>query len=294
MVTRSLIIVAAACAACATVTFTRTASAEGEPRTADRPAETAAGEVPARSGSAPAAAAKPDAAKPAATKAPATKSNAPPRSPRVLFITAKDCEACDDELERLQKSGGDFDLMQKRGWKIGAGHENHIQIVDKDSIPDLIKKLNVHEFPTVACIQDGEIIRSFKDGCSTKLDAWTFSWLIKGFNERPTAPIPEAIRVEWTGSYPLRGNHWSVDGDWNPSKDVLIGHLRGAVHGGQIAASYKIEAWSYEELRSLHDDLHEREMGGVVPAGYTGYGGYQAQPTRGADNFSAGRKMSGL
>lgn len=283
MVTRSLIIVVAACAACATVTFTRFATAEGEPKSAGQAAGTAQRE--SSSGTSSAA--------PGAKKPPAAKSNAPPRSPRVLFITAKDCEACDDELERLQKTGGDFDLMQKRGWKIGEGHENHIQIVDKDSIPDLIKKLNVHEFPTVACIQDGEIIRSFKDGCSTKLDAWTFSWLIKGFNERPTAPIPEAIRVEWTGSYPLRGNHWSVDGDWNPSKDVVIAHLRGAVHGGQIAASYKIEAWSYEELRSLHDDLHEREMGGVVPASY--YGNYyQGQPARGADNFSAGRKMSGL
>jgi hypothetical protein len=281
MVTRPLVIVAAACALCATVPFIPTAIADGESPAAAQAAGSAQRESSPGTTS----------PSPGAKKPPAAKTSSP-RSPRVLFITAKDCEACDTELERLQKSGGDFDLMQKRGWKIGEGHENHIQIVDKDSIPDLIKKLNVHEFPTVACIQDGEIIRSFKDGCTTKLDAWTFSWLIKGFNERPTAPIPEAIRVEWTGSYPLRGNHWSVDGDWNPSKEVVIAHLRGAIHGAQIAANYKIEAWSYEELRSLHDDLHEREMGGVVPASY--YGNYyQAQP-RGADNFSAGRKMSGL
>jgi hypothetical protein len=217
-----------------------------------------------------------------------------PRATRILFITAKDCEQCAAELAKLRKPGGDFESMQSRGWKIGEGPENHIQIVDRDAIPELVLQLNVREYPTVACISNGEIIRSFKDGCSTPLDAWTFGWLIKGEWERPQAVIPEAIRVKSTGSYRLRGNHWSVEGDWNPSREKVIGHIRGPHGSSQLAASYAIDGWSYEELRSLHDDIHEREGGGSVAASgyYSGY--YQAPQPRGANQFSAGRKMMGL
>jgi hypothetical protein len=228
-----------------------------------------------------------------ADSSPEKSSRAAPRSTRILFITAKDCEQCAQELAKLRKPGGDFESMQSRGWKIGEGPENHIQIVDREAIPELIEQLNVHEYPTVACISNGEIVRSFKDGCSTPLDAWTFGWLIKGESERPQAVIPEAIRVKSTGSYRLRGNHWSVEGDWNPSREKVISHLRGP-HGNQVAATYAIDSWSYEELRSLHDDIHEREGGGVASSGsYSGYYPQQAQP-RGANQFGAGRKMMGL
>ncbi|HMC12604.1 MAG TPA: hypothetical protein VKH44_14995, partial [Pirellulaceae bacterium] len=194
---------------------------------------------------------------------------------------------------RLRKPGGEFEAMQSRGWKIGDSAENHLQIVDREAIPELVAQLNVREYPTVACISNGEIVRSFKDGCSTPLDAWTFGWLIKGTWERPQAVVPEAIRVKSTGSYRLRGNHWSVEGDWNPSREKVISHLRGP-HGSQIAATYAIDGWSYEELRSLHDDIHEREGGGVASSGSYSGGYYQAPQPRGANQFSAGRKMTGL
>jgi hypothetical protein len=150
--------------------------------------------------------------------------------------------------------------MRSRGWKIGPGSENHVQIIDRETVPELVKELNVREFPVVACLEHGEIIRSFKDGCTTPLDAWTFGWLLTGKNERPPTAIAEPARVAWTGHYRLRGNHWSVDGDWNPSFATLAGHLRGPNHYYRIASSWQLEAWSYEELRSLHDDLHEQEQ----------------------------------
>ncbi|HEY2251809.1 MAG TPA: hypothetical protein VGH74_12140 [Planctomycetaceae bacterium] len=217
-----------------------------------------------------------------------------PRKTRVLYITAKDCEQCAQELAKLRKPGGEFEAMQARGWKIGEGPENHIQIVDREATPELVLQLHVREYPTVACISNGEIVRSFKDGCSTPLDAWTFGWLIKGESERPQAVIPEAIRVTSTGSYRLRGNHWSVEGDWNPSREKVVAHLRGT-HGGSVSTTYAIDGWSYEELRSLHDDIHEREGGSVTASGYySGSGYYQAPQPRGADQFGAGRKMMGL
>ena len=215
-----------------------------------------------------------------------------PRNTRVVFITAEECDECDRVLTRLRRPGGDFETMKSAGWKIGEGPENHIQIVDRATVADLVEKLEVRDFPTVACITDGEIIRAFQSGCTTPLDSWTLSWLMKGKDERPTPIKPEPITVATTGNYPLRGNHWSLDGIWNPSKEALVSHLRGPVHGPQLAASYssyQIETWSVEELRSLHDSLHEREMGGAVPAGYAAQ-----QPAKaGFSSSSATNKFNG-
>lgn len=213
-----------------------------------------------------------------------------PRNPRVLFLIEKNCERCEQELSRLRKPGGDFESMRSLGWKIGTEPDNHIQIVDRESVPELVEKLNTQEYPAVACIEGEEIVRSFKDGCTTPLDAWTFGFLLKGKNERPPGSIPEAARVKTTGHYPLRGNHWSVEGEAAPTAARVIGHLRGPNHGHQIAANYAIESWSYEELRSLHDDLHEREIAnGTAPA----YSAPAAATNSPLNQFNAGSKMRG-
>jgi hypothetical protein len=215
-----------------------------------------------------------------------------PRNPRVLFITKKGCVRCARELARLRKPGGDFAAMKTRGWMIGEGPENHVQIVDRDAIPELVEELEVREFPTVACVNDGEIVRSFKHGCTTPLDAWTFGFLLKGKDERPPGSMPEKAIVETTGSYRLRGNHWSVDSDWNPTRDTVISHLRGPNHGAQIEANWKIESWSYEELRSLHDDLHEQEL---AATGGSYSGDYQSggAGSSGGGSFGATGKILG-
>jgi hypothetical protein len=205
------------------------------------------------------------------------------RNPRVLFITAKDSPRSDEELLRLRRAGGEFDKLRSAGWTIGAGPENHLQIVEREAIPELIEQLKVRDFPTVACVDHSQIVRSFTAGCTTPLDVWTFGFLAKGVDERPPGTVSEAARVETTGHYPLRGNHWSVDDDWSPSREKVVSHLRGPNHGHQIRAGWAIESWSYEELRSLHDNLHEIEMGGVS------YSSRQ-QPS---NQFSATRKAGG-
>jgi hypothetical protein len=211
----------------------------------------------------------------------------PPRNPRVLFITAKDSTRCIEELARLRRPGGDFERMRAYGWKIGPGAGSHLQIVDRDSIPDLVRRLDVHDYPTVACVSNDEIVRSFQSGCTTPLDQWTFGWLAKGIDERPASSVPEAARAETTGHYPLRGNHWSVDGDWSPARETMIHHLRGPNHASRLSASWEIESWSYEELRSLHDNLHEAE-GGVASSSSRAKSG-----NRGTNQFSANRKITG-
>lgn len=210
--------------------------------------------------STPSAAREVTSSKPAETESVPPPPKVVPREPRVLFITEASNQKCLTELARLRKPGGDFEAMKSRGWKIGPGPENHVQIVDCQAIPEIVEKLNVREFPTVACIEKGEIVRSFKDGCSTPLDSWTFGFLLNGKNERPPASIPEPVRVASTGAYRLRGNHWSIDGDWNPSRVTVLSHLRGPNHYYRIAGHWKLENWSLEELRSLHDDIHESEQ----------------------------------
>jgi len=208
------------------------------------------------------------------------------RSPRVVIIIDPESTVCRQQMDRLRKPGGEFAAMQSQGWKIGQGDDNHVQLVDRRDAPELIEQLKGSEFPVVACLDQGEIVRSFKDGCSTPLDAWTFGWLLKGVNERPRAPIPEAIRVATTGHYPLRGNHWSVDGENNPSRDLLVSHLKTATHVNYLNADWKLEEWSVEELRSLHDDLHEK-YGPAAPVSSSA-----ARPT-GLDQFSGNRKALG-
>lgn len=217
-----------------------------------------------------------------------TISAAEPTETRVLIIVDQNCERCVQELTRLRKSGGEFEALQARGWLIGDGPENHIQIVDRREVAELVEQLKVREFPTVACVSHGEIVRSFKEGCTTPLDAWTFGWLFYGKNDRPASSIPEAARVATTGNYRLRGNHWSIDGDWTPSREKLIGHIRGPNHSYQLTASWSIDTWSYEELRSLHDDLHERED---APRAATGQ--YSQSLSSKSDSFSANRKILG-
>ncbi len=223
------------------------------------------------------------------------------RSPRILFIVERDCGRCEEELARLRRPGGSFEAMRTRGWKIGETPDNHLQIVDRDQFPELVEQLSVREFPTVACVSDGQVVRYFKDGCTTPLDSWTFGWLLKGANERPRAVVPEAVRVQTTGSYPLRGNHWSVEGDWNPSREKIISHLRGPNHASQLQVSWAIDSWAYEELRSVHDDLHEREMAssaasspGSSPGGsYMPQAQMQAAAPRSLPFSNAGHKMLG-
>jgi hypothetical protein len=199
---------------------------------------------------------------------------------KVMFIVAKNSPDCDKVLGQLMRPNGDFDKMRAAGWKIGKGPGNQLQIVDKDDVPDLIKQLGKQEFPTVASVdKSGEVVRYFRFGCTTPLDMWTFGFLAKGIDERPAGFVMEAARVESTGHYPLRGNHWSVEGDWNPTKEETLAHLHGPNHQSQLIPEWHIEDWSLEELRSLHDDLHEK---------------YDTGTYRGPDNSDSGGGASYL
>ena len=184
-----------------------------------------------------------------------------PHGERVLIIIRDDCPKCEAELERLRRPGGPFEALQAAGWKIDTTPESHVQIVNRDEVPELAKSLGATDYPAVAGMDADGVTRYFKSGCTTPLDQWTFGWLLTGKNERPTEAVPEPVRVASTGSYRLRGNHWSIEGDFNPSQEKVLTHLHSSAHARSTAGYSNIDAWSMEELRSLHDDIHEREGG---------------------------------
>lgn len=206
-----------------------------------------------------AVAADPPAGKTSAGKPPASHPAAE-RNPRVLFVTFDNCQSCVTELERLEHASDGFTPLRQAGWKIGTQPDSHIQIVRFEEVPSLVETLRGSRFPCVLCIDKGNVVRSFQDGCSTPLDAYTFGWLLKGKMERPASANAAAARattVYTTGNYPLRGNHWSVEDYARPFKSRVIRHLRGENHSSLYPSAWPIETWAYEELRSLHDDLHE-------------------------------------
>ena len=190
---------------------------------------------------------------------------APVTNKRVLIVITPTTDRSRTEMAKLEAPKGPLEILKQKGWKVGSTADDHIQIVDRTKpiateLQPVVSKLPLSDGPVVVAIENGEIARSFKRGCTTPLDQWTFGWLMTGNDDRPADFVPEPITVATTSNYRLRGNHWSVDGDWNPSKDTVVRHLR-ASHSNGIQAGWKIEAWSTEELRSLHDDIHDREEG---------------------------------
>jgi hypothetical protein len=184
---------------------------------------------------------------------------------RILIVYQPAAARSRDEFTRLNATGGSLELLRKRGWQIGSEPTGHIQFVDRSSpietdLQSVVAQLPVSEGVIVVSVEAGQIVRSFKSGCTTPLDQWTFGWLMTGNDDRPVDFTPEPVKVATTGNYRLRGNHWSIEGDWNPTRESVARHLR-ASHPGSIQAGWSIESWSLEELRSLHDDIHDREEG---------------------------------
>lgn len=174
-----------------------------------------------------------------------------PRDPRLLLLHSPSSEPSRTELAKLRVAEGEFQYLEARGWKIGDSVFEHIQMIDADVWPGTAQMHGVTRFPWVGCLERGHVVRTRKAGCTPPLNGDTLYRLLTG--GPPSAkPLPGRSQ-----QYPLRAGHWYIDGDFDPILETVITHLRSPMHREQIPAAWKIEDWSYEELRSLHDDLHE-------------------------------------
>jgi len=182
----------------------------------------------------------------------------PAAASQLLLIVDSACQACDKLLIELEP---EFQPMRAANWKIDRGADAHIRIINKQDAVAMLKmsdqEAGAMQLPNLLAVHKGEVVRYFKSGCSTPIDRWTFDWMFTGIDKRPAPPPIQKITVATTGHYPLRGGHWSVDGDWHPSREKVLYHLRSAAHGAQLRPEWQLEVWTREELRSLHDNLHE-------------------------------------
>lgn len=59
-------------------------------------------------------------------------------------------------------------------------------------------------------------------------------------------------------SYKVRSNYWSVEGNWHPSRDQVLRHLRrSSIHRFASFQQWPLEQLTLPELQSLHSDHHE-------------------------------------
>jgi hypothetical protein len=175
---------------------------------------------------------------------------------RIIILTAKWCPHCPhDKLKQIVPA------LRKAGWTAGDSPANQIQILDADDNAtefDRIARalrLDPVKLPLIAKVEGGEITRRFEQGCGTPLDVWSIGWLYSGTDERPDRE-KEPATIKRSGSYPLTGGWWSVEGVWNPSRDFVIKHLLGgSIHRGKFDAAW-VKSLSLAELQSLHTDDH--------------------------------------
>jgi hypothetical protein len=102
------------------------------------------------------------------------------RNLQVLLIMSWKHPGAEAELRRLESVDGAFERLRKVGWRVGLKPDDHLRIVTDDEVRELVTKLDLKSFPSVVALHDGEVIRSFRSGCTTPLDEYTFEWMRSG------------------------------------------------------------------------------------------------------------------
>lgn len=169
-----------------------------------------------------------------------------PRGGRVVIVGAEWCAPCVALKPKVAKA---LDDLKSKGWNMDLFVV--LDITRDEQLVEALVDEPIQDLPFVAFVDNGSVIRHWQSGCNTPMDAWTLGWLATGKSQRPAPKYKSTVRLS---GYPIRGNWWSVDGRWRPTRTRLIAHLSSSNHG--FSSSF-LNGLTLEELHSLHSDDHE-------------------------------------
>ena len=77
---------------------------------------------------------------------------------KLLVFTATWCGPCKTVYNPDNPEGTTISELEKVGWKVGNGPENHIQMVDVDENPELFQRYGLTHVPSFVLIRNGELV----------------------------------------------------------------------------------------------------------------------------------------
>lgn len=171
----------------------------------------------------------------------------------LLLLTKRGCKPC----QRIATQT--IPALKKFGWVVEEYDPDcsaAIFVVDESAHPGMVLKYGVADendiyvMPQwILCEGDRVIRRSigFKSDKQVR-EFWNLKscTAVKAVSSEPVQQVRHVQAVS--------GNHWSVEGDFRPSRAEAVDHLH-RVHG---KSRERLEAMDLESLLRLHDALHER------------------------------------
>lgn len=154
-----------------------------------------------------------------------------PRTRRALLFTATWCGPCN------QMKRDTLPPLRERGWLVGDQSSDHIQVIDADEFPGLVKLWNVTRFPTMIYLEnESEANRAV--GVQSPHDVGR---LFDRAVQSATAQKSSSYQARWT--FPGNG------------REDLIAHLASENHNYTIES---LRSMTTDQLFQLHDSDHDK------------------------------------
>lgn len=166
---------------------------------------------------------------------------------RMILVTdPPNCGPCRD-VDRTLLATLRNEQHKKAGWTIGNSETDTIQVLSLSNPEEakIIEELELSYFAIPAFVRYGSDDENLVGNVSYE----TFLRYFHGGNKIPF----------YNGKTKTR---WNINGDFSPSKETLIKHLRTDKDHAAVA-SWPLELLSREDLTALHSDLHNKDYGQI-------------------------------
>jgi hypothetical protein len=166
---------------------------------------------------------------------------------RMILVTdPPNCGPCRD-VDRTLLATLRNEQHKKAGWTIGNSETDTIQVLSLSNPEEakIIEELELSYFAIPAFVRYGSDDENLVGNVSYE----TFLRYFHGGNKIPS----------YKGKTKTR---WNINGDFSPSKETLIKHIRTDKDHVAVA-SWPLELLSREDLTALHSDLHNKDYGQI-------------------------------